>query len=230
MDVAATVFDSRALASAAAAERIVAALGRQLGQASRAALIASGGTTPESCFRLLSDARLEWDRVQVVPSDERCVPFDHDASNAGMLQRLLLTGRAESASLVPLYDPALAAGEQCAAFEQRWAELSRPVAICLLGMGEDGHFASLFPDSPDVEQGLDPHAASSSLLLSTPSSSYPRMTLTMPALLECREILLLIFGANKRDVFEQARSSRSRFPVSRLLHEQNGTLKVFWAP
>ena len=132
-------YASREDAADAAAALLAGSLRAALARAGNAALVVSGGTTPEPVFRRLARVPLAWPRVTVVPSDERWVTPDDDASNERLLRRTLLEGEAAGASLVGLYRDGTDPAGACAALERDWAGLPLPFAACLLGMGADGH-------------------------------------------------------------------------------------------
>jgi 6-phosphogluconolactonase len=230
MTIIEAFFDSRTLASQAVARHVAEAIRQQLGRSPRTAIIVGGGSTPAECFEILSGTDLQWDRVQIVPSDERCVPAGSDASNEGMIRRLLVTNRAADANLVPMYNEKLLPDNQCSAFEKRLKPVSRPFAISLLGMGADGHFASLFPDSDNLDEGLNAGCDKNCMIVRTAASAYPRMSLTLPALLDSTRIVLFFFGATKRKVYEHAKLHASAYPVSRLLHQELTPVHTVWAP
>lgn len=222
-------FASREMASEAAAEHVSSAISAGLVDTPETAIIVTGGSTPVTCYELLSDTALPWHKVHVLISDDRCVPADHEASNEGMIRRSLLTKRAAKAKLVPVYNDELSPEDQCRVLSERMDSLPLPFSISLLGMGTDGHFASLFPDSAGLENGLDEHGADRCLMVETAASSYPRITLTMATLVESKEILLLFFGDDKRDIYEHAKRSNSNYPIGHLLQQQIPVC-TFWAP
>jgi 6-phosphogluconolactonase len=97
-------------------------------------------------------------------------------------------------------------------------------------MGEDGHFASLFPDAENLEQGLDTDGIQLCLPVNTAASPHPRISLTLAALSRSDAIVLLFFGAAKREVYEQAKADSNGYPVSRLLLQKRAPVHVYWAP
>lgn len=223
-------YDNRTQASEACARHVAAALKRRLGDSPRAALIVGGGSTPEKCFKLLADTDLDWRRVDILPSDERCVPSEHDASNEGMIRRLLITSKASNASLLPLFSEDLPTDDLCLSVAMTLESISRPFSVSLLGMGEDGHFASLFPDAKGVSEGLRPNSDRNCILVRTAASSHQRISLTMPVLLDSTEVLLLFFGDAKREIYEQAKLPGIDYPVGRLLQQQRTPVRTIWAP
>lgn len=223
------VFTSRAAAATAAAELLAGQLACTLDEQPRAALIVSGGSTPGPCFAQLCKQPLDWSRVCVVPSDERWVPAEDPASNEGLIRRQLLREQAGPAQLLPFFREGVAPEQAPGLIEQELAALPRPFGAALLGMGEDGHFASLFPDFAGLSAALDPAGDARCVLVQTAGSPHLRISLTLPALLASREIVLLMFGEAKRRVFEAA-SQGGDYPVASLLRHASCPLRVVWAP
>ena len=143
-------------AAAALADEVIAALRHGLAARGAASLAVAGGRTPVPLFRALRDAQLDWARVAVTLTDERWVPEEDAASNARLLRAELLQGRAGAARFFPLYDSSATAGEAVDSVWQSLQEMPWPLDAVVLGMGEDGHFASLFPDNPQLGRALDP--------------------------------------------------------------------------
>ena len=223
-------FDTREEASAAAATALTAALSRRLALQGDASLVVSGGSTPGRTFELLSAAPLAWQDVHVVPSDERWVAADHDDSNERLVREKLLVSEAANARLMSLYAAGVDPVERCHDLKAAIVEMPFPFTASLLGMGSDGHFASLFPDAQNLEEGLDPDSEHLCLAVQTAASPYLRLSLTLAALSRSDEIVLLMFGEDKRAVYEAAKTHRDRYPVSRLLYQKRAPVRVFWAP
>ena len=222
-------FDSREAASIAAADRLADALQSRLDVQAEASLVVSGGTTPARCLEALSSVPLEWQRIHVLLSDERWVPGDDPDSNEAMIRKTLLQNRAAHAKMLPVYDDTDAA-TRCQSLETEIRAIPFPFASALIGMGEDGHFASLFPDFEDLKKGLDVDYPGLCLPVSTAASPHPRLTLTLAALSRSDEVVLLFFGDAKREVYEQAKLASSGLPVSRLLLQKRAPVHVYWAP
>jgi 6-phosphogluconolactonase len=229
-DVTLEQYPERLAASRAAAELISNALGESLRRMDRAGLVVSGGTTPGDCFGFLSEKSLDWSRVDIVPSDERWVPADHPDSNQGMIQSELMQHEAASAQFVPFHREGLEASQAPEAIERDLNALTRPFNCCLLGMGDDGHFASLFPDFAGLRKALDPGSDESCVLVETSGSDHLRVSLTLSALLDSELVLLLFFGQSKLDVFNSASASAGNYPVEALLKQQRTPVRALWAP
>jgi 6-phosphogluconolactonase len=210
----------------AAADAAAFGIGRQLADGlrthGRAGLVATGGRSPGPVFdRLRVAPEIDWARVVVTLSDERCVAGDHPDSNARLVRERLMTGAGARAHLLPLWpEPDPAALRSLAPFD-----------AVMLGMGEDGHIASLIPGDPGLAAGLDP--ASDRLTVSVPAGlgkpPLPRISLTLSALLQSRAIFLLIAGDAKREVVERAIAG-AELPVAALVSQVRVPVRVLWSP
>ncbi len=223
-------FDTREAASAAAAKRLVVTLNKRLEAQGNASLVVSGGTSPVQCFAELAATDIAWSDVNIVMSDERWLPADHDDSNEKLVRTHLLQGHALGAGLQSMYRDGLTLEQSCAAVDRELRNQYLPFAGALLGMGNDGHFASLFPDAENLDDGLNPDFATLCIPVSTSASPYPRVSLTLSALSRSDEIVLLIFGDEKWQVLQDALSSADAYPVSRLLKQKRAPVQVCWAP
>jgi len=179
-----------------------------------------GGTTPGPLYDDLCGATLDWDRIRVMPTDERLVPPDHPRSNEGMIRARLLTGAAAHARFVGLRPGA----DGMAGLTER-VKRTLPLSILVLGMGDDMHTASLFPDSPELDLALKSDAPPV-MQVTSPGQPEPRMTLTAPVLQEAMVTHILITGAEKRAALERAQqlADPRRAPICTVL--KNAT--VHW--
>ena len=223
-------FETREAASVAAAKRITNALRRRLDAQKAASLVVSGGTSPVQCFAELSTQELDWQRISVLPSDDRWVPDDHDDSNEKLIREKLLVGRAAAADFLPFYTSAASIEDRCQELISDIRFVPFPFACSLLGMGADGHFASLFPDADNLSSGLDLESSDLCLPIRTQASPHMRISLTLAALSHSDEIVLLFFGEDKRAVFEEAKNGNDLFPVRRLLLQKRAPVHTYWAP
>lgn len=166
------------------------------------ALAVPGGTTPGPVFDVLCAADLEWDRVRVMPTDERCVPADSDRSNERLIRERLLTNRASVAQYVPLFVPGAEPDAVLPEIESLITPVL-PLSVLVLGMGEDMHTASLFPGMEGLADALSSQAPTLAVAR-TEVQPEPRITLTGPVLDGALSKHLIIFGASKRDALERA--------------------------
>ena len=224
-----TEYRSREEASAAIAETISNRVSASLATPDGAAIVISGGSTPRRSFEMLSSKDIDWMRLHIVPSDERWVEPSAEDSNERMIRESLLADRGADAQLLTMYSATSSIDDRCRELSEQLQMLPLPFCVSLLGMGEDGHFASLFPDAANLGKGLQYESSDCCMPVSTTASPHPRITLTLSALLNSEEILLLIFGDKKRHVFEQALAGSGDYPVSQLLRQNTTPVHTYWA-
>ncbi len=222
-------FADRQSASIAAARALATRIEARLRSDDGANLVVSGGTTPVDCFRALAVMPLAWAKVGVYLSDERWIEPASSDSNERLAREHLLTGTAAAARLVPVYSAGQSIGARCAALDAEIRALPSPFAACLLGMGNDGHFASLFPDADNLEQGLDRDGEARCIPIATAASPLRRVSLTLAALAHSDAIVILIFGDAKRRVLERAEHGDRNYPVASLLALETTPVTVYWA-
>lgn len=223
-------FTSSSDLAEAAADAVEALLARGLGERGRATLVATGGRSPGPVYDRLKEAPLAWTRVVVTLSDERCVPPEAAQSNARLVRERLLRGAAKGAAFVPLWRGA-DTPEAAARCVEPQIQAMAPFDAVLLGMGEDGHVASLIPGSPTLAAAMDPAGERLAMGFAAGWGSPPlaRVTLTLAALLQAREILILTAGEEKRRVLDAALAGAD-LPVRALLAQDRTPVRVFWSP
>lgn len=224
------LFENREAASIAAAARIADALQRRLNAGQSASLVVSGGTTPGRCFAALAARDIDWRNVGVLASDDRWVPPDHDDSNEKLIRETLLVGKAKDADFLPFYAEDTSVEDRCEELHDDIRLAPLPFACALLGMGADGHFASLFPDAENLADGLNVDSQTLCIPVRTAASPYARISLTLSALSRSDEIVLLFFGDDKRAVYEAAANGDRHLPVSHLLRQKRAPVSLYWAP
>ncbi len=225
-------FDSAQAACSALAEQIVTALRLGISWRGSASMALAGGRTPVPLFHALRDAELDWSQVSITLTDERWVPEDHPGSNAAMVRKDLLDGRAGAARFVPLYDGSPSAAAAVGNIWQNLRPIARPLDIVVLGMGEDGHFASLFPDEPALATALDPATPPGCVAMRAPVEPRERISLNLAALMQARRVFLLVTGEAKRELLLAAahREARAQWPVTALLAQRHPMPEIYWAP
>ena len=225
-------FNDAAEMERALADDVARGLGAAIGRRGRATLVAAGGTSPAPFYRELAARPLDWSRVTVVPSDERWLPPDHPDTNLRLLREHLLTGPAAAALAVPLVEADSPAAASLRA-DERLRELWPP-DVAVLGMGTDGHTASLFPEDPASNASLQPGAARLVAVTSAPrhSAAPTRLTLTAGALLASEWTALLLRGPEKLETYRAALAGDdlSAMPVRVLWKRVTQPAQVFWAP
>ena len=214
----------------ALAEAIALHLRQGIATGNQAALVVSGGTTPAPLFRRLRRLELPWERVWITLADERWVEPEHEASNERQVRALLLRDRAGTATFVPLKNGATTARggeEECCRALRR---IPRPFDVVVLGMGTDGHTASLFPGAERLDLALAPDARD--CLAITPAQGlYERITLTLPTLLSARQIFLHLTGQEKERALRQAMADGpvAAMPVRAILRQQRTPVHIYWS-
>lgn len=221
-------FETRLEASTAAAKRMTELVAKRLDNNGDASIVVSGGTSPQQCMAALANAPLDWPRVQVLLSDERWVPADHEDSNEKLVRETLLVGPAAAAQFLPIYAAGVSPEERCDELQDPLPVL--PFSCSLIGIGADGHFASLFPDAEQLKSGLDVESGRLYVPITTAASPHPRISMTLAAISRSDEVALLFFGDEKLDVYKQAKASTNAYPLSRLLRQKRAPVRLFWAP
>jgi len=221
-------FDSRDAASAAVAARMAGLVGAQLDRDAAAHLVVGGGTTPRKCFDYLSEYELDWDKIQVTLSDERWVPNDHDDSNERLVRDSMLKDAASAGHILSVYQAGVSVDERAEELQTRKPE--NGFACSMVGMGSDGHFASLFPDADCLSEGLQLDNARFYIPVRTSASPHPRISMTLSALLSSDEILLFFFGKEKLAVYDNAHTVDKTYPITALLEQQQTPVNLYWAP
>ncbi|WP_297771005.1 6-phosphogluconolactonase [uncultured Roseovarius sp.] len=207
------------------ANELAGELRTALSHQDRVLFVVPGGTTPGPVFDALCDADLEWDRVDVLLSDERWRPEVHVRSNTRLIRERLLTERAAAARYLPLYAQAETPEMVLAELEANIGP-ALPINILLLGMGADMHTASLFPGADRLEEALDRHAP---LLvpMRAPGADEPRVTLSARVLDGAVSKHIMITGDQKHAAIERAHHMRPQeAPIAAVLSGAT----IHWSP
>jgi len=198
-----------------------------------AAMALAGGSTPMPVYRQLAGHALDWARVTLLPGDERWVAHDHPACNLRAMREAFAGAEARFASLTPPRPdepPALDTARAAL------AGIEAPFDACVLGMGGDGHFASLFPGAPELADALDPQCAWPVTIVHPDplpaEAPFSRISLTLPPIAASRRVLLLVRGQGKRETLKTAINSGDRmaFPIAALLAQPDLPLEIHWSP
>ena len=210
------------------ADRLSAALAMR----DHASLVVSGGKSPVPFFQTLARANLPWHRVWITLADERWVDPSSADSNERTVREHLLQGPAAAANFVPLKyaapTPETSLGECAAAL----AAMPKPFDLVILGMGEDGHTASLFPGVAELASLLNVDAPPAPVAVTPGHAPHRRISLNLSALLNTHGIALAISGSAKRAVLERALQENRplELPIAAVLHQQRVPVDVYLAP
>lgn len=213
------------------AEHLRDALARQ----GEAEIFLSGGSTPKKIYQNLSQEVLDWNRVTVGQVDERWVGLDDPGSNGAMIKHTLLKNEARSATFLRMKSRHITARRGCVALEKTYSTFDMTNSLAVLGMGTDGHIAGWFPESDGLSEALDINrmnriAAIHPIQSDVTGPYLERITLTLSALSNCSQLLLLTTGAVKEKVLSQALKTQSdTLPISHLLKVAGDRLTLMHA-
>ncbi len=211
-------------------EEIVTSLTEAVRLRGSASLVVSGGSTPRPLFETLAQQSLPWPKITITLADERWVDTDSKDSNEAMLRQILLNGPAAKARLIPLKNSADTASSGISTCQSAIGDMSLPFDLVILGMGDDGHTASLFPGVSG--SALDTDGSALCAAITPTTAPHERISLTAAALLNSQKIILHIVGENKWQVYQQAKSPGAvdDMPVRLVLRQNKVPVQVFWSP
>ena len=197
----------------------------------KASLALAGGTTPGPLYEALSNVPINWEKVSITLTDERWVHPQDPAANEFLIRDTLMRRRAAVATFVPFKTNHAKASGGAATTEKRIAPIM-PFDICLLGMGPDGHIASLIPGAEGYDAAADIAGMRKIAGIHAPGAagSPERMTLTVPGILASRRIVLLFMGNDKLAIYNEAKEGKGTSPVRDLLAQKKVPVHAFWAP
>ncbi|MBO6506475.1 MAG: 6-phosphogluconolactonase [Kordiimonadaceae bacterium] len=226
------VFESRddmVIALKVAIESQLQAAIEARGQASWAV---SGGSTPKPLFQAMQNAPLDWRHVDVALVDERWVDYDHPRSNEAFVAENLMQGRAASGCLVGMKSDHATPARGVMEVNKRFDALSLPFDSLLLGLGPDGHTASLFPGAEGIEVAFAESATTCVALTAIQSAvtgeEVERMSLSAKAIQEAAQVVLMITGDEKKQTLEAALSGDGSLPIARVYAMK--PFEIYWAP
>lgn len=212
----------------ALALRVAEALRAAIAERGRALLVVSGGRSPVAFFERLAREQLPWKQVLISLADERWVPPSDADSNEALVRRHLLQGAAAEACMIGLYRLAVSLEEAAHLADLAIAGLPA-IDVLVLGMGEDGHTASLFPASPGLAEALSLDCPHRVVPMRAPSEPVERLSLSLPVLAAARLALLAIQGQTKLAVLTRALQPgpAEELPIRALLR---APLHIHWCP
>lgn len=222
-------FQSTEQLNTAFADRVASLLANAIANKGKASLVVSGGRTPLPFFKQLSQADIDWSKVSITLADERWVDKSHEASNTALVLNNLIQNKAADATFVELKTSEESAFGAESSVKQNLQNLSFPIDVLILGMGEDGHTASLFPCSEQIQQGL----TSEDIVLAVQPTTAPheRMSFTLKTLLESQQIFVHLVGEGKKAVLDKALAGDKveEMPIRAILKQDTTPVEVVWA-
>ena len=188
-------------------------------------LAVPGGTTPTPLFHALSLAKIEWNRVVVIPTDERCVTGESHLSNSRLIRNNLLINRAKKASFSEFFIPDISPNEMAAAGSKKLKDIL-PIDVCVLGMGTDMHTASIFPDADRLSDALSSESSDILIPISSPTVAEMRLTLSATVLKSACRLHLIFTGLDKKAAFLESLNKKSYLeaPVKAIIDREGETL------
>jgi len=212
-------------------------LDNALTQQQSASLLVSGGSTPAPLYQTLSEADLDWKNIHIALVDERWVDNNHPASNEALIKKTLLINRAAQAPFTPMKTAAETAIEGQPETEQQYRQLPKPFTVTILGMGSDGHTASLFPHAEGLDQALSPDYTQLTAAIMAQKSDVTgdnteRLSLSLHGLLQSKRLIILLTGEEKLAVFKQALKPGpvEDMPIRAVLRQPTVPVELYWAP
>ncbi|MDP3695184.1 MAG: 6-phosphogluconolactonase, partial [Desulfocapsaceae bacterium] len=208
------------------------AVGARDGGSGQASLAVSGGSTPVPLFNRLAEMDMEWEKVTISLVDERWVDTASSDSNENLVRRHLLRNKAAVASFFGMKNKAATARGGEVACEARLQAVPHPHDCLILGMGNDGHTASLFPGAANLDAAVDLYSGRVCMAIRPPGASHERMTLTLPAILNSRQLVLHLQGEEKKRVLARALGpgDADEMPIRFILRQKTTPLAVYWSP
>jgi 6-phosphogluconolactonase len=228
----ATKFSDLDALSLALADQVSTTLSAAIAARGVASVVVSGGKSPTKLFEHLRMRSLDWARVCVALADERWVDPTDPSSNEKLVRDVLLKDNAAAAKFIGLKNAAPTPDMGAVSAWETFARVPRPFDLVLLGMGDDGHTASLFPASPNLLSALNPDAVAGCVGMWSPSAPQARLSLNLSALLDTRRIVVLINGAQKWSTFTAAAQPGpiADMPIRAVLRQTRTPVEVMWSP
>jgi len=223
-------FSSRPELDEELARNVAAALEESIVRRGQGILVVSGGSTPLHFFHSLSRQDLPWEKVVVTLADDRWLAPDHRDSNEKLVREHLLINQARGARFLPLKNDAATPQEGADKLDALLKTLGR-FSVVILGMGSDGHTASLFPGATALAEGLNMDSGKDCIGVEPLTAPHLRMSLTLPRLLNTEHLIIHITGDEKKAILEKARGDNDpdKTPISAVLNQGLVPVTLYWA-
>ncbi len=224
-------FNSREALDSQLSVQVSSILAEAIRLKGKASIAVSGGSTPKGFFKALSQADLPWDKITVTLADERWVNIDSDASNTQLVHENLLQNKAKAAKFFHLKQGEELSTETLDDLNLAAKTALLPLDVLILGMGEDGHTASLFPCSDEIAAALAENNNQALMEVVPKSAPHTRITFSFASLITSKNTFLHISGAAKKDVLEKALAGDNKFimPIRAFLQHPEVNTQVYWA-
>ncbi len=224
-------FDNREQLDLALADNVSEILKQAISLNGKASIAVSGGSTPKGFFKVLSNKDIDWEKVTITLADERWVDINFDASNTRLVDENLLQNKASTAKFFHLKQGEELCDETLADLNVAANNALLPLDVLILGMGEDGHTASLFPCSAQIKLALEVNNNNALLKVEPTTAPHQRITFSFASLSQSKHTFLHLCGDNKKQVLEKALSGDDIFamPIRAFLQNESINTQIYWA-
>ena len=193
-----------------------------------ASLLVSGGSTPIHFFQQLAAIKLDWSKVTVLPVDERFLPDSHKDQNGNLIKNNLIQKEAAQSNWFPVVLDSADSEKNLSAVREKVKGINQPFTVTILGMGTDGHTASLFPCSKELETGMAEEGED--IIITNPTSApYQRISFTKKAILNSKFLFLHCYGEEKKQILDSLDShSEKEYPIKAFINQKTTKIEIFW--
>ncbi len=212
------------------ADEVCHQLQKDIDDRGQASLLVSGGSTPKGLFKVLSQRSIPWEKVIITLVDERFLPDGHEDQNGILIKAHLLQSEARRAVYLPMVQDPSDIHRNMQVLKEEVKQIQRPFSVVILGMGGDGHTASLFPESPQLDLGMALDQKEDLMITEPVTAPYQRITFTRKALLQTHRLLLHCYGEEKQQVLTNALQQEGYlpYPIGGFNGQEGVELEVFW--
>lgn len=225
------IFDTREQLDNALADNVSEILQQAILLNGKASVAVSGGSTPNGFFKVLSNKDIDWKKVTITLADERWVDIHSKDSNTRLVHENLLQNKASAAKFFHLKQGELLCDETLKDLNVAANKTILPLDVLILGMGEDGHTASLFPCSAQIKEGLDNNNEKALMKVEPTTAPHQRITFSFASLSKSKNTFLHVCGESKKQVLDKALNGDDIFemPIRKFLHTDDIDTQVYWA-
>jgi 6-phosphogluconolactonase len=227
-----TEFSAREILDHALATKVSNILANAIKSTGKASIAVSGGSTPKGFFIVLSNSHIDWEKVTITLADERWVSMNSEASNTRLVHENFLQNNASKAKFFHLKQGNELTAKTLVDLNIAAKNTLLPLDVLILGMGEDGHTASLFPCSKEITEGLSLNTEAALLAVQPKTAPHQRISFTFASLITSKNIFLHSCGEGKKTVLRQALEGNDSFemPIRAFLQHPSLNIQIFWAP
>lgn len=215
----------------ALSQSIVKELQEAIDKKGKASLLVSGGSTPKPLFKKLRETPLAWEKVSIGLCDERWVPSSNEESNENLVKTYLLQDKASKAKFIGMYNEEMDVETAEKSCSQKMKQALFPFDVLVLGMGNDAHTASLFPENVKLEKAFDLDNEDLCIAIEPMTAPYMRLSLTRSAILSANTLYLHFEGKEKLAVYEEAIAGDDMYkmPIRSVLNQDIKDVEVYYA-